>query len=73
MDIVEFAEKICDFSLTDCQKDFLREVYEAYKNNKKIIYIPPRCNSRISFEILQSLAILYVGCERGFIKKTRRI
>ena len=68
MDIVEFSEKICDFSLTDYQKDFLREAYEACKNNKKIIYIPPRGNSRFSFEILQSLAILYAGYERGLIK-----
>lgn len=68
MDIVEFAEKICDFSLTDYQKDFLIEAYEACKNNKQVIYIPPRCNSRFSFEILQSLAILYVGYERGLIK-----
>lgn len=68
MDIVEFAENICDFSLNDNQKDFLREAYEACKNNKKIIYIPPRGNSKISFEILQSLAILCVGLERGLIK-----
>ena len=46
MDIVEFAEKICDFSLTDYQKDFLRTAYKSYKNNEKVIYIPPRCNSR---------------------------
>lgn len=35
MDIVEFAEKICDFSLTDWQKNFLREAYEDCKNNKQ--------------------------------------
>lgn len=68
MDVVEFAEKICDFSLTNYQKDFLRTAYESYKNNEKVIYISPRYNSRFSFEILQSIAIIYVGHERGLVK-----
>lgn len=29
MDIVEFVEKVCEFSLTDFQKEFVRKVYDA--------------------------------------------
>lgn len=31
MDIVEFVEKVCEFSLTDFQKEFVRKVYDAAK------------------------------------------
>lgn len=31
MDIVEFVEKVCEFQLTDLQKEFVRKIYEAKK------------------------------------------
>lgn len=42
MDIVEFVEKICNFQLTDFQKEFLTKSYESVKNNQRLYYIPPR-------------------------------
>ena len=45
MDIVEFVEKVCDFPLLDYQKKFIRKVYDAAKNEKRLCYIPPRGNS----------------------------
>lgn len=54
MDIVEFVEKVCEFSLTDFQKEFVRKVYDAAKNDKRLYYVPPRCNQKFSFELLQA-------------------
>lgn len=31
MDIVEFVEKVCEFSLTDFQKEFVRKAYDCAK------------------------------------------
>ena len=31
MDIVEFVEKVCEFSLTDFQKEFVRKAYDCVK------------------------------------------
>ena len=45
MDIVEFVEKVCEFSLTDFQKEFVRIAYDAAKNDKRLYYVLPRCNS----------------------------
>lgn len=39
MDIVEFVEKVCEFSLTDFQKEFVRKVYDAAKNDKRLYYV----------------------------------
>lgn len=36
MDIVEFVEKVCEFSLTDFQKEFVRKVYDAAKTIDEI-------------------------------------
>lgn len=44
MDIVEFVEKVCEFSLTDFQKEFVRIAYDAAKNDKRLYYVLPRCN-----------------------------
>ena len=63
MDIVEFAEKIVNFPLKDYQKEFLRKAYECIKTNQTLFYFPPRCNSRLSYEILQAIAII-CRCER---------
>ena len=68
MDIVKYAEKICNFTLSYWQKEFLRNAYDAIKNNKQFAYIPPRGNSKFSYVILQALAVIYVAQERGFIK-----
>ena len=68
MDIVEFAEKIVNFPLTDYQKEFLRKVYECIKTNQTLFYFPPRCNSRFSYEILQAIAIIAVASERNQLK-----
>lgn len=68
MDIVEFAEKIVDFPLTDYQKEFLRKAYECIKTNQTLFYVPPRCNSRFRYKILQAIAIIAVSSERGLLK-----
>ncbi|NSC39657.1 hypothetical protein G4441_04720 [Blautia wexlerae] len=68
MDIVEFVEKVCEFSLTDFQKEFVRKVYDAAKNDKRLYYVPPRCNQKFSFELLQAIVIIIVGKERGLVK-----
>lgn len=68
MDIIEFAEKIVNFPLTDYQKEFLRKVYECIKTNQTLFYLPPRCNSRFRYEILQAIAIITVASERNQLK-----
>lgn len=39
MDIVEFVEKVCEFSLTDFQKEFVRIAYDAAKNDKPSFWL----------------------------------
>lgn len=68
MDIIEFAEDMCDFPLADYQKEFLRKSYESVKNDKRLLYIPPRGSSRFSFEFLQALTVILVANERGLVK-----
>lgn len=46
MDIVEFCEKVLNIQLLDFQKKFLRDMYEAGKNNQQFIFMPSRNNSR---------------------------
>lgn len=65
MDIVEFVEKVCDFKLTDLQKEFVRKVYEAKKNDKTILYVPPRGCQKFNFELLQMVVIMTIAQERG--------
>ena len=67
MNIIEFAENICNFHLSDWQKEYILNAYEAIKNNKQLFYIPPRGNSRFSFTLLQLIAIMAVAYERGLI------
>lgn len=72
MDIVEFVEKVCEFSLTDFQKEFVRKVYDAAKNDKRLYYVLPRCNRKFSFELLQAIVIIIVGKERGLVNEMIR-
>ncbi len=46
MNLVEFAEKISLVPLTDWQKQFLSAYEQSQKENKKLIYVPPRINGR---------------------------
>lgn len=46
MTFVEFAEKISPIPLTEWQKQFLSDYEQAQKENKKLIYVPPRINGR---------------------------
>lgn len=66
--VVEFAENICDFYLSDQHKEFLCEAYDAVKNNKSLIYITPRGNSRFEYNILQALAVMAVAEDRNLLK-----
>lgn len=70
MDIVEFVEKVCEFSLTDFQKEFVRKAYDAAKNDKRLYYVPPRCNrnQRFRFELLQAIVLIIFGKERKLVK-----
>lgn len=69
MDIVEYAEKVCNFHLLDWQKEFLYKAYEAVKNNGQLIYIPLRCNNHFNYNILQALVVMIVAQERGLLNE----
>lgn len=69
MDIVEFVEKVCDFPLLDYQKEFVRKVYDAAKNEKRLCYIPPRGSNKFSFKLLQAIVITTIAQERGLLNK----
>lgn len=66
--LLSLLKKVCEFSLTDFQKEFVRKVYDAAKNDKRLYYVLPRCNQKISFELLQAIVIIIVGKERGLVK-----
>lgn len=68
MDIVEFIEKVCKFPLMEWQKEFVRKTYDAVKNDKGLIYIPPGRPSRFQFRTLEALTIIAVAQERGLVK-----
>ena len=68
MNIVEFVENVCEFSLTDFQKEFVRKAYDAAKNDKRLYYVLPRCNQKFSFELLQAIVLIVVGKERKLMK-----
>ena len=68
MDIVEFCEKVLDYPLLDYQKDFIKAVYEATKDGKQIVYIPPRGGDRFTLQLLQALVIINFAKERGYLK-----
>ena len=66
--IVEFCEKVLDYPLLDYQKDFIKAVYEATKDSKQIVYIPPRGGDRFILQLLQALVIIDFAKERGYLK-----
>lgn len=66
--IVEFCEKVLDCSLLDYQKDFIKAVYEATKNGKQIVYMPPRGGDRFTLQLLRVLVIIDFAKERGYLK-----
>lgn len=68
MDIVEFVEKVCEFPLTDVQKEFVRKTYYAAKNDKRMCCILPRGGKTFYFELLQAIVLIIVGKERGLVK-----
>lgn len=69
MDILDFVQGICNWSLSGNQVKFIRAVYDALKNDKALVYIPSRGSSRFEYSTLQALCILFVAYERGMIKK----
>ena len=66
--IVEFCEKVLDYPLLDYQKDFIKAVYEATKDSKQIVYMPPRGGDRFTLQLLQALVIINFAKERGYLK-----
>lgn len=68
MDIVNYVEQVCNFPLSDLQKEFVREAYDSIKNGKKLFYLPARGQSRFSFEILYAIATIIVGVENNLVK-----
>lgn len=71
-DIMEYVEKIWSVPLMDCQKEFLREAYEAAENNMRLIYYPPRGENRFQLVTLMALATILIAEERGVLKITDR-
>ena len=70
-DVVEYVEKIwCAAPLTDSQKKFLREAYEAADNSMQFIYCSPRKKNRSYVITLMALATILVAEERGVLKIT---
>ena len=68
MDIVDHVEKVLGSPLLECQKDFVRKVYDASKNGKRLYYIPPRGTSSFHLELLQSIVLIIIGKEKGLVK-----
>ena len=66
MDIVEFCEKVLDY-----QKDFIKAVYEATKDGKQIVYMPPRGGDRFILQLLRALVIINFAKEGGYLKGDR--
>lgn len=69
MDIIDFVQDVCGWSLSGYQVKFIRAVYDALKNDKALVYTPPRGGSGFQYIMLQALATLFVAYERGIIKK----
>lgn len=49
MDIIKYAESIAGLKLLDYQKIILRNLYEAYKNNKDMKIVMNRHNGQFCF------------------------
>ena len=70
MDIVEFIEKVRNTTLLECQKEFVRRVYNAAKDENRLYFVPPRGNARVDYELLQALTLVKVAQERGLVNLT---
>lgn len=58
MTLVEYAEKIAPFPLSDFQKELLAEYEEAEKRNLSLCVIPPRNVGRdFAYRVIQELEI----------------
>lgn len=68
MDVIDFVQNVWGWQLSEWQVKFIRAAYDAIANDKTLIYMPPRGGSRFEYFMLQALATLYVGYERGVIK-----
>lgn len=68
MDIVDHVEKVLGSPLLECQKDFVRKVYDAGKNGKRLYYIPPRGTPPFRLELLQAIVLITIGKEEGLVK-----
>lgn len=72
-DIMEYVEKIWSAApLTNSQKEFLRDAYEAADNNMQFIYCSPRNQNRSYLTTLMALATILIAEERGVLKITDR-
>ena len=69
MDILDFVQGICNWSLSGNQVKFIRAVYDTIVNDKTLIYTPPRGGFGFQYRTLQALATLFVAYERGIINK----
>lgn len=68
MDIAEYVEKVWGVPLLGCQKDFVRKVYAAGKNDERLYYIPPRGTSSFRLELLQAIVLIIIAKEKGLVK-----
>lgn len=56
MTFVEFAKKVLPVPLTDWQKQFLTTYEQAKKENKHLVYVPPRINGKqMMIQIIEEL------------------
>ena len=70
MDIVDHVEKVWGFPLLEYQKDFVRKVYDAGKNDKHLYYIPQRGTPSFRLELLQAIVLVIIGEEEGLVRGT---
>lgn len=56
--------------MTSQQKDYVKTLYDAIKNNKQIYYVPARGTSLYNM-ILNSIVIIVIGQEEGLVRCTQ--
>lgn len=69
MTAAEFAEEVLNIELLPYQKEFMNTAYEVAKENKSLVYIPPRGGWRLRLTYLQALAFIMAGQDKGVVKK----
>lgn len=72
MDIIDFAQNVCGWQLSEFQIKFTRAAYDAIANGKTLIYTPSRGGFGFQYRTLQALATLFVAYERGIIKNSTK-